>query len=78
MNDLLLLLLISCLASDSAADRDNMAGRNGTSQGTAIEVYQDDTRATPASTGNIHKKHMDLSEKCSSGRPYCDSFVCNE
>ncbi len=54
MNDLLLLLLISCLASDSAADRDNMAGRNGTSQGTAIEVYQDDTRATPASTGNIH------------------------
>ncbi|DBA91480.1 TPA: hypothetical protein ACH3X1_003114 [Trebouxia sp. C0004] len=28
-----------------------MAGRSGTSQGTALEVYQDDMRTTPASTG---------------------------
>ncbi len=46
-----LLLLISCLASDSTADDDNMAGRNRNSHGIAIEVYQDDMRSTPASTG---------------------------
>ena len=57
-----LLLLISCLASDVTADDDNMAGSNGDSHGTAIEVYQDDMRSTPASTGKYSKKQLGVSE----------------
>ena len=72
-----LLLLISCLAFKSATDDDNMAGRDGNSHGTAIEVYQDDMRSTPASTG----KYINTSG-CIWGlltdRQYCDILLCNE